>query len=232
MKTPLRSTMAGLCCILAGWLFCGADALAQSRSMNCDTKLPGTYAQLTQDDQNSTNHLQLNRKIASGASVDLDVCAADLTILGGISDQLRVTVDLASPAPNLTAGDYVEALDVTPQVVLHLHLPDSVKAKVVIVIPAATPKLELNLVRGSLRFEAARIGGERKINLVFGHLDFLGNADSYATLEANVVMGTFHDYRQSGQGHGVLVTRSLSGTGKGSIEINVVKGSLDLKPWE
>jgi hypothetical protein len=227
MTIRLR-VLTGLGCLVA-CLFT-ADARA---SMNCDAKLPKTHAQLSQDDQTSTNHLELSRNVAPNATVDLDVCAGDLTVLGGLGDQLRITVDLSDPSGKVSAGDYLETLDVSPDSAhIELHLPEEVKAKTVIVLPAATSKLDLDLVRGNLRFETARIGGERKVNLVFGHMDFLGNADSYANLDANVVMGSFHDYRQNGQGHGVLVSRSQSGTGKGSVDLNVVKGSMDLKPWD
>ncbi len=230
MKISLRF-LAGL-----GWaimFLLGVNGNASAHSMNCDAKLPRTHAQLAQNDQNSPNHLELSREIGGGAAIDLDVCTADLTVLGGIGDKLRVTVDLGNLEDKLTAGDYLETLDASPRNArVELHLPPEVKARVVIVLPAGTSKLDLNLVRGSLRFEAARISGQREVNLVSGHLDFLGNADSYEHLDANVVMGSFHDYRQNGSGHGVLVSRSQSGTGKGSIDLNVVKGSLDLKPWD
>jgi hypothetical protein len=80
MTTALRRKQAVLYCIVASWLLLAGRALAESRSMSCDSKLPATHAQLAEGDQNTANHLELSRKIASGASVDLDVCAADLTI--------------------------------------------------------------------------------------------------------------------------------------------------------
>jgi len=55
-------------------------------------------------------------------------------------------------------------------------------------------------------------------------VDLLGNADSYATLHASVLMGSFHDHRQRRDDEHGIVSKSLSGTGEGSIEIDVVKG--------
>jgi hypothetical protein len=113
-----------------------------------------------------------------------------------------------------------------------LYLPKLPRAKVVVVIPATTPKLDVNLVRGDLSFQTDRIAGERKINVVSGHVDLLGNDDSYGTLHASVLMGSFHDHRQGREDDHGMVSKSISGKGKGSIEINVVRGGIDLKAWD
>jgi len=219
--------------IVGCWLLLGGYALAESHSMNCDSERPGTHVDLAKDDQNSATHLQLSRKIALGAAVVLDVCAADLTITGSTNDQLQVTVDLGNAASKLTAGDYLQALDVGGQRVnVQLHLPKSVRAKVVIVVPAGISKLELNLVSGNLSFETERIGGERSINVVHGHVDLLANTDSYGTLHVDIVMGSFHDHRKGGEDHRFMVSDELPGSGRGSIEINVVAGSVDIRPWD
>jgi hypothetical protein len=233
MTTAFCRKHAVLHCILAGWLLLAGCALGESRSMNCDSKLPATHAQLAEGDQSTANHLELSRKITSGASVDLDICAADLAITASGSDLLRVTVDIGNPAQKLTAADYLQALDVTSQgVAIQLHLPKSVRAKVVVAIPSAIAKLEVDLVSGDLSFQTDRIGGKREINVVRGHVELLGNADSYASLHVDVVMGSFHDHRKGGEDHHFMVSQSLSGTGKGSIEINVVAGRVDIKAWD
>jgi len=219
--------------IFVGWLWLGGNVLAEAESMNCDSDTPGKHVELAKDDRNSASHLEVSRKIALGASVVLDVCAADLTITGSSGDQLRVTMDIGNSSPKLTAGDYLQTLDVGGQrVSVQLHLPKSVRAKVVIVVPAGMAKLELNLVRGDLSFETERIGGERSVNLVHGHVDLLANADSYGTLHVDIVMGSFHDHRKGGEEHRFMVSQELSGTGRGSIEINVVAGSVDVRPWD
>jgi hypothetical protein len=102
----------------------------------------------------------------------------------------------------------------------------------VVAVPAVTPDLEVNLVRGDLSLETARIGGERKINVVHGNVELLGNPDSYNSLNVDIVMGSFHDHRKNGEDHRFMVSQSLSGTGKGSIEINVVMGRVDVKAWD
>jgi hypothetical protein len=228
-----RNAVLGLIFITITWLGLAGHALADTQSMNCNGDRPSKHAELAKDDQNTATHLQFTRKLPLGAALDLDVCAADLTIKGTSGDQLQVTVDIGKPASNLTAGDYLQTLDVTgQQATVRLHLPKNVRAKVVVVVPEALSKLELNLVRGDLSFETERIAGEREINLVHGHADLLANDDSYSTLHVNIVMGSLHDRRKGGEDHRFMVSQELSGTGRGSIEINVVAGSVDLRPWD
>ena len=223
---------SGWCCLLAGLLLFAEHALAQHESMDC-TREPSTHLKLAEGDQSSPTHLQLSRKIATRASIDLDVCDADLTIKGGKDDLLRVSVDFENGAPKLPVGDYLQALTVTSDTAnVKLYLPKQPRAKVIIVVPANTPGTQLNLVRGDLSFETDRISGERRINVVSGHVDILGNTDSYKTLHASVLLGSYHDHRQPKESAHGIISKSLSGTGAGSIEINVVKGSLDLKAWD
>jgi hypothetical protein len=54
--------------------------------------------------------------------------------------------------------------------------------------------LIVDLVSGDdLSFQTDRIGGKREINVVHGHVELLGNADAYAALHVDVVMGSFHE---------------------------------------
>jgi hypothetical protein len=220
-------------CALASWSLLAGDTFAQRQSMNCTEPPPATHAELAKDDKHTADHFELSRKIGPEVAIALDICYADLTVKGSNSDLLRVVVDIGNPAPKTSAADYLQALDVTPQTAnVKLHLPSRVRAKVLIVVPSATSKLDLNLVSGELAFETDRISGQRKIDVVNGHVELLANADSYGTLKVNVLMGSFHDRHAGDEGHPVMVSRSLTGTGKGSVDINVAKGTVDLKPWD
>lgn len=232
MTTPLRPSKAvALFLLILGLAFAGR-AFADDQNMTCDNSAPSTHAQLAAGDQNTATHLELSRKLASGAGVTLDVCSADMTVKGG-GDDLRVSVEIENPASQHTAGDYLQTLSINPdKAEVRLHLPRSLRARVVVEIPARTPTLEVNLVRGVLTFDSQHLGGAREVNVVDGHVDFLGDADTYENMELNVVVGSFHDHRKRQDGHGMLLSRSFSGTGKGAIEINVVKGSVDLRALE
>jgi hypothetical protein len=232
MKGLFRIPKTVWYCMVAGLLLFGEHAAAQRQSMDC-TREPTTHVKLAEGDQGNASHLQLSRKVSAGTSLNLDVCDADLTVKGGKDDLLRVSVDFEAGAPKLAAGDYLQALDVTPDsVTVKLYLPKQPRAKVIIVVPANTPRTQINLVRGDLSFETDRISGERRINVVSAHVDVLGNADSYRTLHSSVLLGSYHDHRQPNESAHGMVSKSLSGTGAGSIEINVVKGSLDLRAWD
>ncbi len=232
MKYTFRRRRTISFCMGVALPLCSALAVAQNRSMDC-TRDPRTHVKLAEGDQGSPTHLQLARKIAGGASVDLNVCDAELTIKGGKDDLLHVSVDFDNGMPKLPAADYLQAFDVTPQSVdLKLYLPKRPRAKVIIELPARTPVTQVNLVRGDLSFETDRISGDRGINVVFGHVDVFGNEDSYKTLQTTVLLGSYHDHRQRKKDAYGMFSETLSGTGAGSIAINVVKGSLDLKAWD
>ncbi len=202
--------------------------------MNCPSSLPATHAPLAEGDQNSVSHLQLSRKIESGAEFDLNICAADVTLTGSSDNTLRVTVDLENPSQQHTVADYLQKLDITTShVQLQLHLTRGQRAKVTIELPPAMPDLTANLARGDLTLVADRIEGKREtINVGYGHVNFQGNADAYEALQVNVGLGSMHDHRKDGESHHFIVARSFEGNGKGSIDVNVGMGRVDLNPGQ
>ena len=222
-------------CILAAGFLLAVRAFAEDHdSMSCPGSLPAAHATLADGDQNSASHLQLSRKIETGAEFDLDVCAADVTLTGSADNMLRVTVDIEDPSSQHTAADYLQKLDITTfHVRLQLHLFRPLRAKVTIEIPAATPELTANLGRGDLTLVADKINGRHEtINVGYGHVNFQGNADAYEELQVNVGLGSMHDHRKDGQSHHMIVARSFEGTGKGSITVNVGMGRVDLNPGQ
>lgn len=226
-----RLQKSTLCCLVAGVLLFGGSAFAGTDSMSCNTNLPSSHVELAEGDQNSAGHLQLSRQIAAGAEVDLNLCSGDLTLVASKSGSLGVTVDLGQPSGQHMAGDYLEILEITPHKArIGLHLPRSVRAKVIVEIPVVAPELEVNLARGDLTLAANQVGGERRINVGYGHVEFRGNDDTYQSLEINVGLGSLHDHRKGGDSHHFIVAHSFSGSGKGSIEINVGMGHVDLEP--
>ena len=221
MKKSLCRRLSISWLAFAAFLLCGRSEVAQSQSVDC-AAAPKNLVQLAETDQNGKTHLQIARKVDIRASVDLEVCDADLMIKGGKDDFLRITVDFDKGIPALPAGDYLQALDVGPEAVnVKLHLPMRPRAKVHVVVPPSTPGLRLNLLRG-----------ERRINVVSGHVEVLANPDSYGALHASVLLGSFHDRRKSGEESHGIVSKSLTGTGRGSVEVNVVRGSLVLAAWD
>lgn len=219
--------------VLVALILLGAAAFAGTDSMSCNTSLPSSHAELAQGDQNTVSHLQLSRLIAAGAEVDLDQCSGDLSLVASKNGQFNVTVDLGQPASQHMAGDYLELLDISPhKAVVHLHLPKSVQAKVIVEIPVTVADVEVNLARGEFQFAANQVGGTRQINVGYGQVKVQGNEDTYESMEINVGLGSLYDHRQGGEDHHLIVAHSFEGSGKGRIEINVGMGHVDVYPGQ
>ena len=83
-----------------------------------------------------------------------------------------------------------------------------------------------------LRIDLAIVSQSDSCSSGEGHVDVLANEDSYRTLHASVVLVSFHDRRHApDEAHGII-SKSLSGTGEGLMDVNIVKGSLDLRAWD
>jgi hypothetical protein len=211
--------------MLAGAAFGATD------SMSCNVSLPSSHVELVEGDQNTASHLQLSRAIAAGAEVDLDQCSGDLALVASKNGQLNVTVELGQPAAQHRAGDYLEMLDVSPhKAVVHLHLPKSIQAKVIVEIPVTVQDVEVNLARGEFELEANQVGGNREINIGYGQVKVQGNDNTYESMEINVGLGSLHDHRSGGENHHLIVAHSFAGNGKGRIQINVGMGHVDVYP--
>jgi hypothetical protein len=219
-------------CLLASLLLAAA-AFASTDSMTCNVDLPSSHVELSQGDQNSASHLQLSRPIAAGAEVDLNQCSGSLSLVASKNGQLNVSVELGHPASQHMAGDYLELLDISPhKAIVHLHLPKSVEARVIVEIPVTVQHVEVNLARGEFSLAANEVRGERQINVGYGQVKVQGNDDTYESMEINVGLGSLHDHRRGGENHHLIVAHSYAGNGKGRIEINVGMGHVDVYPTQ
>ena len=219
-------------CLLASLLLAGA-AFAGTDSMTCNVDLPSSHAELAEGDQNTASHLQVSRPIAANAEVALDQCSGNLSLIASKNGQLNVSVELGHPVSQHMAGDYLELLDITPhKAIVHLHLPKSVEAKVIVEIPATVQDVEVNLARGEFSLAANQVKGERQINVGYGQVKVEGNDDTYESMEINVGLGSLHDHRRGGENHHLIVAHSYAGSGKGRIEINVGMGHVDVYPTQ
>lgn len=220
-----------MCAALALGILAVGSGVASAKTVDC-TNTPAGHANLAAGDEASANHLSIARTMAAGASISLDVCDGDLTIQGGKDEQLHITVD-GDASASKSLAEYVQGLDVTSsEARVKLYLPKKSRGRVVVVLPANSSRLEVNLVRGDLSAQAERISGDRTFNVVSGHVELVANEDTYQTLHADVLLGSFHDYRKGGESSHGIISESLTGTGHGSIEVNIVKGSIDVRAWD
>lgn len=217
--------------LLAAFLLLSVGVFAANDSMNCSEDSPSGRAELAPGDQNTASHLQLNRPLAAGSEIDLDICSGEVELQVSKSGNLDVTVDLGRPSSKHLAADYLEMLNVTPhKATVHLHLTRSTDAKVIIAVPVTVTELNMNLARGSLTLAANQVGGERQINVGYGQVRVEASENAYEEMEINVGLGSLHDHRSGGENHHFIVAHSYAGSGKGKIEINVGMGHVDLEP--
>jgi len=225
MKTCARSIL------IVGFslaLLSGA-AFSDTDSMNCNVKSPSSHVQLAPEDTNTASRLQLSRPVAAEAEIELNLCGGDLSLVSSRSNTLKITVEVGEASGQRLAGDYLEILQIDPHKArVGLHLAQTSKARVTIEIPSNSRDLDVNLARGNLTLAADQIGGERTINVGYGHVEMQGNEDSYEGLQVNIGLGSLHDHRKNGENHHFIVAHSASGTGRGAIEINVGMGHVDL----
>lgn len=227
----MRRILVRLVPLFGGLLLMSGAAFGATDSMSCNVNLPSTHVELAEGDQNTASHLQLSRPIAPGAEIDVDQCSGDLSLVASKNGQLNLTVDLGQPASQHIAGDYLELLDISPhKVVIHLHLPKSVQAKVIVEIPVTAQSLQVNLARGEFTLMADQVKGQRQINVGYGQVKVQGNDNTYESMEINVGLGSLHDYRKGGENHHLIVAHSYAGSGKGEIQINVGMGHVDVYP--
>ncbi len=79
--------------------------------------------------------------------------------------------------------------------------------------------------------QGGTLAGDRKINVGAGTVELHLNDDhEYATFEVNVGMGEFLDKRRDGHDGHLIVSRSMRGSGKGTLQANVGAGKVEVEP--
>jgi hypothetical protein len=193
---------------------------------------PSSYRQ-EPGDQLTTTHLSLARVFDGRGSLELNVCAGDLTVTNATgSNELQLEITLQSPGSQ-PLSDYVHTVDVRPNdAVIDLRTPAGVHPVVVLRLPSGDDlHTAINVGSGKVAFHADTIAGDRELNLGHGNAAVLVAGDrSYAQLTANVGFGSFHDHRPGGSNSYFIVSRQMEGDGRGMLAINVGAGSADLEP--
>jgi len=228
-----RYGSARLSYVLCAFLLCGGWVVAETTLMGCERPSMG-HVELAKWDQSDGRHLDVIREVGVGAAIAVDICYADVTVRAGKDNLLKMVVDFDNGVPKMAPVGYLQEMNVQSQAVsIKLPLPERPRAKVILVIPATTSSLQLKLGRGDLKFDADGTAGERKIKLLSGHIDILASPDSYLTLQAHVSKAKLYDRQSAGEkahkkkAH-KLTSKLITGTGQGSIEIEVVRGRVDL----
>ena len=218
--------------MFAALMASAAGTLARAENQDCGEP-PGPTSYVAQPgDTEDAQHIAMERSFAGQGRLELDVCSGELHIKRGHGDRLTLRIETASN-PDLKMRAYVKTLDVAgDHATISLQFPHKVHAVVVLELPSTTSlKSEINLGAGKFYLDADGIKGDREVNLGAGDA-YLTMADDrgYASFEANVGMGSFHDHRPGGRNSHFIISRNYQGKGNGSLQVNVGAGSIDIDP--
>lgn len=221
---PLLAICVGCCLTMA--------ARAESENTNCgEPPHPSQYAPQSGDVEGAQS-LSLERVFKGEGKLEVNMCSGELRIERGHGDRLKLRIETGE-RPKLAVRAYIKTLEVADDhATISLEFPHQLHAVVVLEVPSSTELTsEINLGAGKLFFDVDAVKGNRELNLGAGeaHLGMTGDHD-YATFEANVGMGSFHDHRPGGHSAHFVISRDYQGDGKGKLEVNVGAGSLDVDP--
>jgi hypothetical protein len=176
-------------------------------------------------------HLEITRSFNGTGSLNVSICNAQLRVrTKPDAKDLRISVELGDKLDE-PAGDYIHILRVAPDNgVIHLMFPSNSHAVVTLTVPMNKGlESQFNVGKGDLNFDAIGGAGERQINVGYGHAKLLVEGDkSYSDMQLNIGMGSLHDHRPGGHDGHFIVSKSYSGSGVGSLQVNVGMGSLDI----
>lgn len=176
-------------------------------------------------------HLEIARPFMGTGSLDISVCNARLVVhTKPDAKDLRISVEMGDK-PDKPAADYVHIFRVAPDNgVIHLKFPNDSHAVVTLTVPMNQGlESQFNLGKGELNFDAIGSSGARQINVGYGHAKLLVEGDkSYSDMQVNIGLGSLHDHRPGGHDGHFVVSKSYSGSGVGSLQVNVGMGSLDI----
>ncbi|MBB5342933.1 hypothetical protein [Tunturibacter empetritectus] len=213
-----------------------ADSQSQSDSMNCtefDKPIITHDYTSAPSDILHPHHLELTRPFAPNAKLKLHICRSDLRInIRPDAKEIKLTVDLDTQSGSYTVADSIQTIRVQPDKgVINLNFPKAAHATVTVTLPMGlNSENEINLGYGDLDFNAIGSAGNREVNVGMGHMQLIVDNDkNYSKMEVNVGMGTLHDHRPGGHDGHIVVSKNYSGTGAGSLQINVGMGSLDIR---
>jgi hypothetical protein len=213
-------------------VLCGMGVAAQAENNNCGEPPQQSRYVAQSGDTEDAQHFAVERTFTGQGRLELNVCSGELHIEAGHGDKLKLRIQTAS-TPSLKMRAYIKTLDVTnDHATISLEFPHKLHAVVVLELPSfPTLTSEINLGAGKLYFDAQGIKGNRELNLGAGeaYLAMAGDRD-YASFEANVGLGSFHDHRPGGVSSHFIISREYEGKGEGSLEVNVGAGSIDVNP--
>ena len=215
---------------LCGLLLSAGSPVAQAGNNNCGEPPEPSHYVAQPGDREDAQHFIVERSFNGEGKLELNVCSGELHIRAVAGDKLKLRIETGA-TPSLKMRAYVKELDINgDHATISLQFPHKDHLVATLEVPSTTSlKSEINLGAGKLYFDAGGIKGNREINLGAGEafLTMVGDRD-YASFEANVGMGSFHDHRPGGTSSHFIISREYQGKGEGRLEVNVGAGSIDI----
>jgi hypothetical protein len=215
---------------LCGLLLSAGAPAAHAGDNNCGEPPEPSHYVAQPGDREDAQHFTVERTFTAAGKLELNVCSGELHIRAGTGDKLKLRIETGA-TPSLKMRAYVKDLDINgDNATISLQFPHKYHLVVVLEVPSTTSlKSEINLGAGKFYFDADGIKGNRELNLGAGEafLTMVGDRD-YASFEANVGMGSFHDHRPGGTSSHFIISRDYQGKGEGRLEVNVGAGSIDI----
>jgi hypothetical protein len=206
----------------------------KTENMNCDgaaVVVADRQYQQQAGDVLESRHLEMIRPFTGTGSLNVSICNAQLRVrTKPDAKELKISVELGDKADK-PAADYIHILRVAPDNgVIHLKFPSDSHAVVTLTVPMNKGlESQFNVGKGDLNFDAIGSAGERQINVGYGHAKLLVEGDkSYSDMQVNIGLGSLHDHRPGEHDGHFIVSKSYSGSGVGSLQVNVGMGSLDI----
>jgi len=205
-----------------------------SSAEDCGKETQLSHYQPQPGDSADSTRLRASRKIPGSDAIEINVCSGELRLdRSGESDVLRI--EISSPGADQSLAHYLQDFETSGKnAVVSVRIPSKYHAVVTILMPKMSGiKSEVNLGAGTLLLHAGVLRGDRELNLGAGKaVLYLDGDRDYASLQANVGMGKMKDNRPGGHSAYTVISRSLTGSGQGSLQVNVGAGELDLEPAE
>ena len=200
---------------------------------NCATNSDASAYRKEPSDRIELRHL-VSRPFSGSGNLDLTICAGEVRLLPSTDGRLHLDVELrGGPSANLAA--YVTQLDVgSKEGRIQLAFTKAQRAFIAVRIPSTNQLHSVTrLGAGELSARGDSPRGDRELKVGSGSITLYLRANSqFASLEANVAIGSFHDRRPGGTSSHFAVNRVIEGSGGGRIAAEVGSGSINLLPEE
>ena len=201
---------------------------------NCASNSDASAYRKEPSDRIDLRHLAVSRPFSGSGNLDLTICAGEVRLLPSTDGRLHLDVELRG-VPPVDLASYVTRLDVgSKEGRIQLAFTKAQRAFIALRIPSTNQLHSVTrLGAGELSARGDSPRGDRELEVGSGSITlYLKGNSQFASLAANVAIGSFHVRRPGGTSSHFAVKRVIEGSGRGQIAAEVGSGSINLLPEE